>query len=492
MSVFDALATRSPLTPLVLMGCAILLLAVAGRKVLLRPSHFAALTALGLSFSLLSVLRTEGSVLGATVLLDGFGVVFGSTVLLGSLLSVLVSVPYLEEHRMQAAEYYGLLLLTAAGMLILVYAGDLMTLFVGLELMAFGVCFLSAFDRSSRKSQEAALKYFVYGAYAAAFALFGIALIYGEVGRISAEPSLVLSDVVEVYSSGAVSVLGWAGAGLLVAGLCFEVAVAPFHMWAPDVYEGAPTPTTAFIAAGAKAAAFAALLRVVAATMAGDAIRRGTFVQALEVIAVSTMVIGNLLALRQTSVKRLLAYASVAHAGYVCVGLVAFVASPESGAVVAIAYYLVAYGAMSVGAFGVVLAFEGRESKPEGPALEDITGMARTHRALGLAMAVFMLALAGIPPSAGFFGRFALFAAAIESGRWPLVLVAALASVVGAACYLRVMALVFAPPAESRVLHSPWLSAGLWMCAGVSLLGGLAPEPYLAFARAALVGWLPS
>lgn len=360
--------------------------------------------------------------------------------------------------------------------------------------MSLGAYALSALRHGARKSQEAALKYFVYGAFASAFVVFGIALIFGEVGRLSGDPAVGWTPVTEAYASGAVSTLGWAGVGMVVAGLGFKIGVVPFHMWAPDVYEGAPTPATAYMAVGLETAAFAGVLRVAAATMLGDEIRTGTFVHALEVIAISTMVLGNSMALRQTSIKRLLAYVSIAHAGYVCVGLVAFVAAPTAGAVTAMAYYLLAYTAMTAGAFGVVLAFERTNAKHEEPSLDDLTGLAHRNRFYGFVMTVFMLALAGVPPSAGFLGRFAVFAAAVESDRWPLVVVAVFASVIGAYACLRVVVMIFTRPSlqGEPLRDSRWLSTGLGLCAGVSVLAGLLPERYFRFARLALEGWLTS
>jgi NADH-quinone oxidoreductase subunit N len=290
-----------------------------------------------------------------------------------------------------------------------------------------------------------------------------------------------------------VAALGWVGAVFVISGLAFKVAAVPFHMWAPDVYEGAPTPSTGFMAVGVKAAAFAGLCRLVGATLLGGG-QGGTetAVLGIETLAVITMVVGNLLAVRQTQIKRMLAYSSVAHAGYLLVGVGAFIARPESVAMEALAYYLFGYAAMTLGAFGVVLAFERREDRRLDLPIDRLTGAAHRYPALGLAMAVFMFGLAGIPPTAGFFGKLSLFTAAIDAGRVAAVVVAVLASAVGAFYYLRVTVVMYMRGAEGQEtrVESAWLAAGLWVCAGLTLVVGVLPEQYFAFARRVLAGWL--
>jgi NADH-quinone oxidoreductase subunit N len=265
-------------------------------------------------------------------------------------------------------------------------------------------------------------------------------------------------------------------------------------MWAPDVYEGAPTPSAGFMAVGVKAAAFAGLCRFVAATLLSGTGGTETAVLAIELCAIITMVVGNLLAIRQTQIKRMLAYSSIAHAGYLLVGVAALIEQPQSGVVEAIAYYLLGYTAMTLGAFGVVLAFERRDDRRQDLPIERLAGMAHRYPAIGLAMAVFMFALAGVPPSAGFFGKLALFSAAVGAGRYAAVVIAVLASAVGAFYYLRVTVVMYmrATDTEESRVQSPWLSAGLWACAGLTLVFGIVPEPYFAFARRVLAGWLGS
>jgi NADH-quinone oxidoreductase subunit N len=432
------------------------------------------------------------SAFSGAVVVDGVGVIFGLTTLAGASLGILLAAAYLREHALSQGEFFALILLSATGMLMLAMAGDLMVLFIGIETMSLAVYVLAGYRRANRKSQEAALKYFIFGAFASAFALFGIALVYGEVGRVIGTPSLAFKGIATAYGQAPVAPLGWIGAALVIGGLAFKVAAVPFHMWAPDVYEGAPTPSTGFMAVGIKAAAFAGLCRFVAATLLSSKGGTETAVLSIEVLAMITMVVGNLLAIRQTQIKRMLAYSSIAHAGYVLLGVAAFIARPQSAAVEAIAYYLFGYTAMTLGAFGVVLAFERREDRRLDLPIERLTGVAYRYPALGLAMAVFMFALAGIPPTAGFFGKLAVFSAAVDAGRIAAVVVAVLASALGAYYYLRVTVVMYmqADTTQETRIRSAWLAAGLWACASLTLAVGVVPEYYLVFARRVLAGWL--
>ncbi|MBI3178421.1 MAG: NADH-quinone oxidoreductase subunit N, partial [Deltaproteobacteria bacterium] len=396
-----------------------------------------------------------------------------------------------NEHEQSQGEFLALTLLSTVGMLMLAMAGDLMTLFIGIETMSLAVYVLAGYRRGSRRSQEAALKYFVYGAFASGFALFGIALIYGEVGRVLGTPGVGFDVVGQAYTGQAPSALGWIGAAMLAGGLAFKIAAVPFHMWAPDVYEGAPTPAAGFMAVAVKAAAFAGLCRFAAAAFLRKEGATETAIQVFEVLAILTMVAGNFLAVRQTQLKRMLAYSSIAHAGYVLVGVAAFIANPKGVALEAIAYYLIGYTAMTLGAFGVVLAFERREDRRLDLPIERLAGVGHKYPALGLAMALFMFSLTGVPPTAGFFGKLALFGAAVEAGRVAVVVIAVLASAVGAYYYLRVTVVMYmrAMASEERRIESVWLASGLFLCAALTLVIGLLPERYFAFARALLDAW---
>ncbi len=496
MNVLQDLGTIAPIWIPALTAAVVLLLTVTGgprRPAPTSATHLAFISLLGLGAALILLLDYDAATpaFAGAVVLDGVGVLFGLAALVGAALAIVLAHAYLREHELSAGEYYGLVLLSASGMLMLAMAGDLLTLFIGIEVMSLAVYVLAGYRRADRKAQEAALKYFIYGAFASGFAIFGIALLYGEVGRLSGTPALGFAAMAKAFAPGSLSAAGWVGTAMVFGGLAFKVAAVPFHMWAPDVYEGAPTPSTGFMAVGVKAAAFAGLCRFVAATLlAGSGTE--TAVLAVELLAILTMVVGNLLAIRQTQLKRLLAYSSVAHAGYLLVGVAAFIAKPDSIALQAIGYYLLGYAAMTLGAFGVVLAFERRDDRRIDLPIERLAGIAHRYPAVGLAMAVFMFALAGMPPTAGFFGKLTLFTAAVDAGRVAAVVVAVLASAVGAYYYLRVIVVMYMRQSDSdeKRVQSAWLAAGLWACAALTLVIGLLPESYFAFARRVLDGWL--
>jgi NADH-quinone oxidoreductase subunit N len=498
MNLVQDLGLLAPVIVLIIAAAVVLLLTVAhgyGRPAPQTNGHMSFVALAGLAVAGWLLWKFEGGshvAFSGAIIVDGLGVVFSLTAIVGAFLAVLIATSYLNEHELAHGEFIALVLLSTVGMLILSMAGDLITLFIGIEVMSIAVYVLAGYRRASRRSQEAALKYFIYGAFASSFVLFGVALIYGEVGRLLGKPGVTMQAVAQTFTHGDVSSLGWIGVALVIGGLGFKVAAVPFHMWAPDVYEGAPTPSTGFMAVGVKAAAFAGLLRFAAATLVHAPDGRETFVQIFELLAILTMVTGNLLAIRQQQVKRMLAYSSIAHAGYVFVGLAAFVAQPEGRAIEAIGYYLLGYTAMTLGAFGVVLAFERRGDRRLDLPMERLSGTGHKYPALGLAMSLFMLSLAGIPPTAGFFGKLAVFAAAVEAGRTAIVVVAVLASVAGAFYYLRVLVTMYmrATGSDETRIHSPWLSAGLWACAALTAVAGLLPEGYLSFAHKALAGWL--
>jgi NADH-quinone oxidoreductase subunit N len=492
MIEFSELGVVAPIWVTALSAALVLLLTVAGgfkRPAPTGGAHLSMVVLAGVCTSAWLLWRHTGTDLAfsGAIILDGLAATFGFVTLVGAAIVVLLAEPYLREHEMSRGEFLALVALSAAGMLILVMAGDLMTLFIGIETMSLGAYVLAGYRRSSRRSQEAALKYFIYGAFASAFVLFGIALLYGEVGRLSGTPSLGITALGQALAKG-VSSLGWIGIALVLVGLAFKVAAVPFHMWAPDVYEGAPTPSAGFMAVGIKAAAFAGLLRFVAAAFLAAGPATETVVQVFEIIAVMTMVVGNFLAVRQTQIKRMLAYSSIAHAGYVLVGVAAYCARPDGGALSAINYYLLGYTAMTLGAFGVVLAFERRDDSRLDLAIDRLAGAAQRHPALGLAMAVFMFSLAGVPPTAGFFGKLSLFASAVEAGRVAVVIIAVLTSAVGAFYYLRVLVVMYmrGSDGEERRIASPYLAAGLWACVAITLIAGLLPESYIGWVRGVL------
>jgi NADH-quinone oxidoreductase subunit N len=492
----DEFAASAPLICLSLGAALVLLLTVAGgpqRPASTAFAHLAAvsLASLGAALYFLCQYTAPLSLFSGALLCDGLSTTFGMVTVFGAALTTLISVGYLHEHRLDHGEFLALMLLSSVGMLVMNMAGDLLVLFVGLEIMSLAVYILAGYRRAEKRSQEAALKYFIYGAFASGFVIYGSALLYGEVGQQLGSPSLRFADLHKAFALGQVGRLGWMGAGFVLGGLGFKIAAVPFHMWAPDVYEGAPTPSTAFMAVGVKVAAFAALCRFLAATLVSAGRATETSIQLFEVLAVLTMVVGNLMAIRQTQIKRMLAYSSIAHAGYLLVGVVAFLAEPTGKALSAMAYYLLGYTAMTLGAFGVVLAFERFDDKRLDLSLGRLAGAAHRYPSLGLAMAVFMFGLTGIPPTAGFFGKLSLLSAAIAAGRTSVVIVAVLASAAGAYYYLRVLVTLFMQPgevAQSRV-SSGWIDAGLGAAALSTLALGIFPSRFVEFAQQALQGW---
>jgi len=353
-------------------------------------------------------------------------------------LTVLISFGYLEREQLVAPEYYVLLIFATLGMMLMAAGEDLMVIFLGLELMSIAVYVLAGFDRKSPRSAEAALKYFLLGAFASGFLLYGIALIYGATGTTN----LTLIGV--QVGLGGTGVMLPVGLALLLVGFAFKVAAVPFHAWAPDVYDGAPTPVTAFMATGVKAAAFAALFRVLTEAF-GQA---GAWREIVWWLAAITMVGGNFLALAQRSLKRMLAYSSVAHAGYLLVA----VASGKAAGTAAFIVYLVAYTLMSVGAFAV-LAAKGRGGESD-VLIDDLAGLATRRPWLAFALAVCMLSLLGFPGTAGFIGKWYILIAATSAGQNVLAAILVLASVVSAGYYLPVIMAMYMKAESSDTAHA--------------------------------------
>jgi NADH-quinone oxidoreductase subunit N len=363
---------------------------------------------------------------------DDFTVFLQLAILTCAGLSILAAHSYGALAETRVSEFTVLALLATVGMMVLVESGDLITMFLGLELMSFPTYALCGFLRGQIKSNESALKYFVLGSFASSIFLYGVALLWGASG------STRLVDLV----AAADQPLFQLGTLLLVIGFLFKVGSAPFHMWVPDVYEGAPTPVTTFMATAVKIAAFGAFTRTLLLGLLRETI---PFASILWWLAALTMVVGNLSALTQDNVKRLLAFSSVAHAGYMLVGLAGVAAAAWPGGTAAVLYYLLAYAFTSIGAFTVVLLL-GRRAEGDLQFDRDWSGVARRHPFLGLAMAVFMIGLGGLPPTAGFFGKYSLFRVALDAGLTSLVVIAVLNSVVSVYYYLRVVVAMYMKP----------------------------------------------
>jgi NADH-quinone oxidoreductase subunit N len=393
-------------------------------------------------------------------------------VALGSALSCLLSVVYLRVLRIEHGEYYALVLLASSGMMLLVQSTDLIAVFLGIELMSIPLYVLAGFDRRRLRSNESALKYFLVGSFASAILLYGMALLYGHTGHTGYAGLRGGLDLT--------SPLCAVGFGLLLVGFAFKIAVVPFHQWAPDVYEGAPTSITAFMSVTVKVAAFAALLRLLQ-SLAPDVS------SLLAALAAATLIVGNIMAVVQQNVKRLLAYSSVAHAGYAMLGLVA--ASDEGHA--ALLFYLLAYLFMNLGAFAVIvtLARDGQDLDR----MTDFAGLARTRPVLAALMTLFMISLAGIPGTVGFMAKFTIFAAAVQAGWVGLVVLAVVTSVISVYYYLRLPVLMYMSEPAEAPSRADEVSTGeslvLGACAVAVVLFGIFPNhwlPSLDWARASV------
>lgn len=406
----------------------------------------------------------------AMVAADNFALVFNLIFLVGAALSVLLAYNQHEGGYLLYPEFFAVIFFATVGMVIMASTTNLLMIFLGLETLSISLYVLAAFKRFEAKSLEAAFKYFLLGAFASAFLLYGIALMYGASG------SFDLRQIATAFAGDGIaeSPLMIVGGVLVLVGFGFKVAVVPFHMWAPDVYQGAPTPIAAFMSTGSKAAGFAAMIRVLYAAANGAVT---DWVAILWVLAVLSMFVGNIAALVQSNVKRMLAYSSIAHAGYVLVGLVAWNALGTSSVI----FYLLAYTFMNVGAFGVISALSRREH--ELLELEDFRGLGFRRPWIALMMSVFMFSLAGIPPTAGFVGKFYLFSAAVEAGYVPLVIIAVINSMISLYYYLGVVVVMFMKEAEAdevRTASAPIVTFSLFLAVLGTLGLGLFPSDFMA------------
>ena len=419
----------------------------------------------------------SGSAFSNTLLVDDMALTLTLVIHFSAVMAILLSRYYLKSRPdVERPEYYAFVLISASGMAMLASANDLVNVFLGLELFSIPLYVLATSRLRDVRSVEAGFKYLMLGAFASSFLLFGMGLLYGASGTtvLSAMPF----EIIRLGTGGGLAAFGVV---MFVIGLLFKIAAAPFHMWTPDVYEGAPTPITAFMATATKAAAFAALIRAVPVMAVGIGPEAGASL--LSGVAILSMLVGNLGALRQTNLKRLLAYSSIAHAGYMLVGVAAMVAlhgtqGSTSGAS-AILFYLMVYAVMNLGAFAVAIILDRGEGK-EG--VGELRGLGRERPLLALGMSVFALALAGIPPTAGFLGKFYVFSAAVEAGLLPLAVIAVLMSVVGLFYYLRLLILMYVTPAGESA--GPGLRVD-WICGAASLVGMV-----LVIWLGVLPGWL--
>ncbi len=359
-----------------------------------------------------------------TIRVGGYASFVNVLVLVAGFATVLLTSPYLKKYSKNYGEIYGLLLFSTVGMMVLGSANNLVAIFVGLETMSICLYILAGLMRTDAGGIESAAKYFLLGAFSTGFFLYGIALMYGATG------SMDLATIGRYVAGDGVSIMFWGGVALLLVGFLFKVSAVPFHMWTPDVYQGSPTPLAGYMSTASKTVAFAALIAVLFLALPSD-----RWNDALAFVAAITMVGGNLVAISQQNVKRMLAYSSIAHAGYILVGLVAGTSAGYSGAL----YYLAVYTLMNLGAFGVisVLEWDGQVGRIQ--SLDSLSGIGFSRPWLGVAMGVFMFSLTGFPPFGGFLGKYAVFAPAVQAGYTWLVIIGVLASAISAYYYLRVL-----------------------------------------------------
>ena len=369
-----------------------------------------------------------GTAFEGHVLVGGVAAFANAVILLGALASVVLAVPYLRRIGHDYGEVYAMMLFAVVGMMTLASAGSMILLFVGLETMSVCLYVLTGLVREGERANESALKYFLLGAFATGFFLYGIALLYG------ATETMMLADLAAGVQASGRDGLFVGGVALLLIGFFFKVSAVPFHMWTPDVYQGAPTPLTAFMSTASKAAAFVALILVLARVLPLEGVGDQTAL-VLAVVAALTMVVGNVVALVQTNVKRMLAYSSIAHAGYILAGLAAGTAEGYGGAL----FYLLAYTLMNVGAFGALAFLEWDGEQGAVQTTDSLAGAGYRRPLLGVTLGVFLFALTGFPPFAGFWGKVFVFSAAIEAGMTWLAVVGVLASVASGFYYLRVL-----------------------------------------------------
>ncbi len=409
---------------------------------------------------------------------DGYSTFFKLIFVVNVILSVLISIKYIAVERVNHGEYYALILFSTIGMMIMASAGDLIVLYLGLELMALSTYVLAGFIRHDIKSNEAALKYFLLGAFSSAFLLYGISIIYGLTGTtdlrgiaffinergLSDNFSLLLSVI------------------FLTVAFGFKIAAAPFHMWAPDVYEGAPTSITAFMSVGPKAAGFAVLGRVFMVAFVSVKVEWAAILVPLSIL---TMAVGNIVALSQTNIKRMLAYSSIAHAGYALLGII----TANNEGLASVMNYLMIYAFMNIGAFAVIIMLRSEGFK--GDSIYDYQGLSKTHPLAAMLMLIFMFSLTGIPPTAGFIGKLYIFMSAINAGYTWLVIIAVIFSAISAYFYLRVVMYMYMREPKETVTLTTSFSNGvaLGITTFAVLFIGVLPSFLLNLAKAAIQGF---
>jgi len=484
MSVNDFFSSFNDILPLTfLFGWACLLLIVDLFIPKDRKGITAILAAVGLLISGAITLMRGGSTVSSfngMVMVDGFSSFLNIVLVITGFLGITVAYDYLKRMEIERSEYYTLLLFSITGMMLMVSAADLIVIFLALELLSIPLYVLAGFAVPEPNSEEAALKYFLLGAFSSAIMVYGIALVYG------ATATTALAGIVDAIASGAIDMtILVIGGALIIIGLGFKIAVVPFHMWTPDVYQGSPTSVTAFMAVGAKVAGFAALLRIMVeafsvAELAAD------LTPILWALAAATVILGNVVALVQRNIKRMLAYSSIAHAGFILMALVPYGQEDLANTSVSSAlFYLFAYMVTNFAAWAVVIALERKENK--GLQIDDYAGLSSKHPLLAITMTLAMLSFIGIPPTLGFMGKFAVFRVVLEGGFPVLALIGVLASLISAYYYLRVVVIMYMREGEPQVRKETWLYLTALVTGVCILLLGIFSAPLLNWATQAML-----
>jgi len=446
-----------------------------------RKGLTALLAAAGLALTIgFALSQTSQTSLGfnGMVVLDGFSTFLNVLLLFTGLMGISLAYGYLKRMGIERGEYYSLILFSVVGMMLMVQAADLIVVFIALELLSIPLYVLAAFANTNASSEEAGIKYFLLGAFSGGFVVYGIALVFG------ATQTTAITGIAVAAQAGMANIpLMLAGSALIMVGFGFKIAAVPFHMWTPDVYQGAPTPVTSFMAAGAKIAGFAALMRVFSTAFPSLAT---DLTPILAILAALTMIVGNVVAVSQTNVKRMLAYSSIAHAGYILMAFVAF-GNPAVAptAIAAGIFYLVTYALTNFGSWGIVIALEEAEGK--GLELEDYAGLGRKNPLMAAAMTIFMLSLTGIPPTLGLVGKFYLFSAVIAADFYWLAIIGVVTSLISAFYYLRLVVIMYMKDGQPKTISDSWLDLSWITMAAITVVLSFLPAFLFEWASEAVM-----
>jgi len=459
-------------------GMIVLLMDVLSSRRLGEKNLLAYVSLIGIVVAAIFARNPTGTTLfsfNETFTIDNYSLFFNFIFLLSTGLTILISHSYIKREEINHGEYYALLMFATIGMMLMAAGADLLNIYIGLEVMSISIYILTGFKRSKLISNEASLKYFLLGAFATGFLLYGISIIYGSTGTINLKQIACF-----ITSKGGISdPLLLMGMGLIIIGLGFKVASVPFHAWVPDVYEGAPTAITAFMSVGPKAAGFAAFLRIF---MTAFGSTHYEWQKIIYILAILTMTTGNIVAIAQTNIKRMLAYSSIAHAGYLLIALIAANNMGVSGTL----FYILAYTFMNIGAFAIVIVLSHKGD--EFIQINDYAGLGFKHPLLAIAMALFMLSMAGVPPMAGFVGKFYIFSAAIKSGYVVLAIIGVINSVISVYYYLRITVIMYMKESTREFIPltiSPLIVAAIVISVVGTLHLGIFPSKVMEIAQQA-------